>query len=391
MAVFGIVAEYNPFHNGHKYQIEKIKKDGDFVVAVMSSNVVQRGDFAIFDKWTRTRAALASGVDLVIELPSFYAMATAEKFAFGAVSTLDALGCIDYLCFGSESADLSLIAKTAELSQDVAVDKRIVELLKDGITYAKARAQAISEAFPECQKIISNPNDILGVEYISALKKLGSKIKPYPILRVGIEHDSEKTDETYASASYLRENLTLENLKEFTPKEAYEIYKTALENGDDSIGISAFSTALLLKLQFATPEELRRLPDVSEGLENRIIKAAKNSKDIESLCEQIKTKRYTLSRIRRILMYALLDFPTYSEITAPRYIRVLGANEGGLALLGKRSASLPVITSLAKAKSLGAEAEKLCSLEEKCATAYDLTYRTLRQKVSDFSSKPILP
>ncbi len=391
MAVFAVVAEYNPFHNGHKYQIDKIKKAGDFVVAVMSPDVVQRGDFAIFDKWTRTRAALASGVDLVLELPSFYALATAEKFAFGAVSTLDALGCIDYLCFGSESADIDLLTKTAELSQNADVDKRIVELLKGGITYAKARAQAISEALPECEKIISNPNDILGVEYISALKKLGSKIKPYPILRVGTEHDGENPDGNYASASYVRENLNLETLEKFTPKETYEIYKTALENGDDSIGISAFSTALILKLQFTPPSEIKQLPDVSEGLENRIIKAAKNAKNIDSLCEQIKTKRYTLSRIRRILMYALLDFPSFSEISSPQYIRVLGANESGLALLSKKTATLPVITSLAKAKTLGPESEKLCNLEEKCATAYDLTYRTLRQKVSDFSSKPILP
>lgn len=391
MAVFGIVAEYNPFHNGHKYQIDKIKNNGEnTVVAVMSPNVVQRGDFAFFDKWLRTRVALACGVDLVIELPSFYALSTAEVFAQGAVKMLDSLGCVDYLCFGSESADTDALKKAAELNNSDAVNERIKELLKSGVTYAKARADAICEVCPELETVISKANDILGVEYICSLNKIGSKILPYPIKRVGVEHDEQSTNEEFASASFIRENPEADIFSKLTPKECAEIYMEAIKNGDYSNGAESLYNALVLKLRMASPEQIEKLPDVSEGLENRIIKAAKEAENFKSLCEKIKTKRYTMARIRRILMYALLDFSKDLKEIEPQFIRVLGANSKGLGLLSKKSAKLPVITSLAKAKNISEDAKKLVKIEENCTDAFNLTLQNQKLIKNEFSAKLII-
>lgn len=390
MAVFGIVAEYNPFHNGHKYQIDKIKKDGDTVVAVMSPNVVQRGNFALFDKWTRTRAALACGVDLVLELPSIYALSTAELFAQGAVKILDSLGCIDCLCFGSESADIDALKKIAQLTCDDAVDARIKELLKSGITYAKAREQAVCEICPELEKIMSQANDILGVEYICALNKIGSKIAPYPIKRVGVEHDDQNVNGNFAAASFIRENPTAEAFSKLTPENCAPIYNEALQNGDYSNGVETLFSALSLKLQMSSPEEIKNLLDVSEGLENRIIKAGVDAESFSALCESIKTKRYTMARIHRILMYALLDFTKDLKEIKPQYIRVLGANSKGLELLSKKSATLPVLTSFAKAKNISADARKLVTIEENCTKAFNLTLKNQKLRKNEFSVKPII-
>lgn len=390
MAVFGIVAEYNPFHNGHKYQIDKIKKDGDTVVAVMSPNVVQRGNFAFFDKWIRTRAALVCGVDLVIELPSFYALSTAELFAEGAVKMLDALGFVDYLCFGSESADVDGLKKAAALTDDANVNEKIKELLKSGITYAKAREQAICEISPQLEKIISQPNDILAVEYISALNKIGSKIIPCPIKRVGVGHDEQNTNEEFASASYIRENPNRDTFKKLTPEECSKIYNEAIEKGDFSNGVEKLYNALVLKLRMASPDSVKNLPDVSEGLENRIIKAAKEAESLASLCEKIKSKRYTLARIRRILMYALLDFSKDLKEIEPQFIRILGANSKGLDLFSRKTNKLPVITSLAKAKSLGENAQRLVRVEENCTDAFNLTLENQKLIKNEFTAKPII-
>ena len=172
MAVYAVVAEYNPFHNGHCYQLNTIKQNGEnTVVVIMSPNVVQRGDFALFDKWTRAQAALENGADIVLEIPSLFALATAERFAFGAVSTLDALGCVDYLCFGSESGNLENITAAAELADDSEVKSKMHSLLKEGMTFAKARSNAVSLKKENAAQSLCRPNDILAVEYLRSLYK----------------------------------------------------------------------------------------------------------------------------------------------------------------------------------------------------------------------------
>lgn len=374
MAVFGIIAEYNPFHNGHKYQIDAIKQSGEHtVVVVMSPNVVQRGDFAAFDKWTRTCAALSHGADLVLELPSPFALATAEKFSKGATQILHNLGCVDYICFGSESGNLEALNAAAELVDDESVMKKARELLKDGITFAKARSLAVAKVNSEAAEVLETPNDILAVEYIRSLKKLGSEIKPYPILRKGSGHESKTPIDNIASASYIRENLTADTIKNFTP--ASELYLEKLKEGNVSQGIESLSDALLLKLRLMTAEQIVQLPDVSEGLENRILRASKQAKTLDELCGLLKTKRYTLSRLRRILMYALLSFSKQNEVENVPYIRILGHNQKGLEVISKKTSQLPIITSLARAREISKEAELLSKIEENCTFAFELTLK----------------
>lgn len=390
MAVFGIIAEYNPFHNGHAYQIETIRKSGEhFIVVVMSPNVVQRGDFAVFDKWTRAHAALLCGADLVLELPSLYACATAEQFAFGAVSTLSALGCVDFLSFGSETADLDAIKSAAFLIDDQAVQIKIKEYLKEGMTFAKARSLAVEKMDKKASAVLNAPNDILAVEYIRQIEKTDSGLKPAPILRCAVAHESAQPREGFASASFLRGALTGENLRNYAPAPAAALFNKAIEEGNVSGGVFSLTDALLLKLRLMSAEEISKLPDVSEGLENRILRAAKQAGDIHELCELIKTKRYTMARIRRILMAALLEFPERNQVPAPCYLRVLGHNKKGLELLSRKSASLPVVTSLARARQLGDNAVLLAQTEEKCTIAYGLTLKNKKSVKNEFSTQPI--
>lgn len=387
MAVFGIIAEYNPFHNGHKYQIDAIKQSGEHtVVVVMSPNVVQRGDFAILDKWTRARAALISGADLVLELPSPFALATAEKFSKGATEILYKLGCVDYLCFGSESGNLEALSAAAELVDDAEVMARARELLKEGITFAKARSLAVKEKNSDAAAVLETPNDILAVEYIRSLKKLNSNIKPYPILRHKSAHESKIPIDNIASASFIRENFTEHAIKDFTPEG--ELYLSEIKEGNVSEGIESLSDALLLKLRLMTNEQIAALPDVSEGLENRILRAAKQAKSIDELCSLLKTKRYTLSRIRRILMYALLSFSKQNDFENTPYIRVLGHNQRGLELISRKTAQLPVITSLARAREISSAAQELSKIEENCTAAFELTLKSKTAK-NEFTTQII--
>ena len=388
MAVFGIIAEYNPFHNGHFYQINKIKQSGDHTVVVaMSPDVVQRGDFALLSKFTRAKAALSCGADLVIEIPSVYALCTAEKFAYGAVKTLDALGCVDFLCFGSESSDLDALSEAACLLDDKMVDAEIKKELSDGKSYASARQNAVKKISKRAADCLENPNDILAVEYIKSLKKLNSNIKPYPILRKGVNHDSDISEDDFASASYLRENL--ENLQNFVPQEAFDIYKTAFDNGEKSGGLKELELSLILKLRTMTLEQIKALFDVSEGLENRIKRAANESTNLEELCKKIKSKRYTMSRIRRILMYALLDIDCNAVGSEIDFIRVLGHNKKGLSVISKKNAKIPVITSLKRAEKISENAKKRIDTDEKISAAYSLTLEDKKSAKNEFSTPVI--
>ncbi len=390
MAIYGIIAEYNPFHNGHLYQINAIKQndpDAKIVVA-MSPNVVQRGDFALFDKWTRARAALICGADLVLEIPGIFALATAERFALGGVSVLDAIG-IDRLCFGSESGDLRSLTDAVALLEDAEVKEKMKEHLAEGITFAKARSLAVNDKNKVAAEALNNPNDILAVEYIKAIAKLGAKMEPYPVLRKSVEHLQEHPSGEFASASYIREHLSERTLTDFAPAPAAELFKTELKDGGYSNGLKSLETALVLKLRTMSKEQIAVLFDVSEGLHNRIWRAAREKSDLDGLCNEIKTKRYTMARIRRILMYALLDFTKDKMSSSLPYIRVLGHNLKGLEILSQKTAKLPVITSLSKARALSSEAEAFAELEEKVSGIFALTLQNKEKAKNEFSTPTI--
>ena len=371
MRVCGVVAEYNPFHNGHKYQLDRIREKGfDGVVAVMSGNAVQRGEFAFAEKHVRTRQALLNGVDLVIELPLPYVLSSAEKFAFGAVSVLDYLGVVDNLCFGSESGETDKLIRIAEYN----TDGKLSNYLSEGVTYATALMKAVeNELGTEYANILSFPNDILGIEYIKALKKLNSKIKPFSVKRFGSEHLSEKAENGFCSAQYIRYNYNKGETNQLMPETSYALLKDAIEKGEAPVTLKNNEAAALSILRQRDEEFFSHLPDISEGIENRLYSSVRSACSIDELYSLIKTKRYTLSRVRRLVMNAVLGITDDYSLSTPPYIRVLGFNENGREILrnAKLYSSKPIYTLYSDFAYSDSEAEKLYSLE--CRTS-DLFY-----------------
>lgn len=338
MKITGIIAEYNPFHSGHAYQLSKIESDA--VVAVMSGSFVQRGDVAVADKWTRARLAVMGGVVLVVELPVVFALNTAQKFALGAVSLLNDMG-VDELCFGSESGDIDALFKTAELieNEPSEISETIQRLIASGISYPAARERAYAGEIPD--GILSEPNNILAVEYLRALIRLKSNITPVTVKRHGAGYNDTAPHNGTASASAIREMLK-------NGADAGEFTKFCGIPND----LSRLDSAVSAKLRMMTPYELQKINDVSEGLENRILRAAAEHSTIDAIAESIKTKRYTMSRIRRILISSLLGITSDMSLHMPDYIRVLAMNETGMAVLKelKSRSALPIITKTADYK-----------------------------------------
>ena len=381
--VAGIVAEYNPFHNGHRFQLEETRRRGaTHVVAVMGGNFLQRGAPALAEKHWRARAALREGVDLVIELPLPWACAGAERFAAGAVALLDALGGVDLLSFGSETGDLEALKPAAAAVEDPRVEERLLRLLERGCTYAAARQQAVAEVWDEqTAALLSNPNDILGVEYIRALSGLKSGIRPLAIRRSGTGHDSATPGGGIASASWLRERVEAGRVTEaaaYMPSQSLEMLREALEAGECAHK-ELLERPLLARLRAMSPEELAMLPDISEGLEHRIFAAVKNAATVEELLDRIKTKRYTRARLRRILMAAWLGLTADLGRGAPPYLRILGMNDRGAQILAlaRKSRRLPLSHSLAELERKGGLCGRVARLE---ALSTDL-YHTITPQV----------
>ncbi len=354
MKTAGIIAEYNPFHNGHLYHINETKKSGfDHIVVAMSSNVVQRSEVASFSKWTRAYVAIQNGADLVVEIPAVYSVATAEKFAFAGVSLLNGLGVVDTLSFGSESGNIKELSDALKAITSDEVSQEIVLLLKDGISYPKAREKAVLKIYSnKISKLLRTPNNILAIEYLKALKETSSLITPLTIKRKGVNHDSNFTDNNFASASFIRENLSgnFKSLEKFFPESAFELLNKELESKSGGASMTKLNEAILYKLRTMSVDDFKNLPDVSEGLEYRLFTEAKKAVSTDDFLKRVKTKRYTLSRIKRIVIYAMLDIKKDISYIPPQYIRVLAFNKKGKELLkeAKLKATLPIYHSFAK-------------------------------------------
>ena len=361
--VLGIVAEYNPFHNGHLYHLLKSKEEAkaDSVISVIGGNFTQRGEPSLLDKWCKAEMALANGADLVIELPVLYSISSAENFADGAIKILNALKIVDSVSFGTESENLNklnIIANTLYKEPKEYKDL-LYSFLKDGKSYPKAREQALVKYLkdPEYASIISSPNNILGIEYLKALKKYGSKISPINLQRIEVGHLSKDYSSEFASATAVR-NLVYSNrikdVKSYIPPVSYTILTEELKAGHFVKDISRYENIIIYNLRNMPVEKIAELPDVSEGLEHLLKKAANSCNTIEDFISIVKTKRYTETRIRRILLYSLLKITkkdmAISKKTIP-YIRVLGWNERGKFLISKVISANPrinVITSVKK-------------------------------------------
>jgi len=273
--IAGIVCEYNPFHKGHEYQIAETRRilgADSGIVCVMSGDFVQRGEFAVFPKHARAKAAVKCGADLVVELPVPWAAASAEKFALGAVSVLAGSGVCSHLSFGSETGDISGLEETVGILSDPKINEKIAGYLQDGISYAAARQKAAEEIAGKNIGHLKSPNDILAVEYIKAIKALGVNIEPMAVRRIGAKHDGE-TENGFASASFIRESLLNgEDIKDFLPEKAFSVFSREIEEGRGPVTLENAEVAILSRLRAMTEEEYNSLPENSEGLANRLRK-----------------------------------------------------------------------------------------------------------------------
>lgn len=359
--VVGIIAEYNPFHNGHSYHIQNTKAQtgADFVVAVMTGNFTQRGNTSVINKWEKTKMALNGDADLVIELPTIYSVSSAENFANGAVKILNELGIVDTISFGMEADDISTLNNIANvLVNEPPEYKAILEHeLSKGNSFPKARKNALMMYLNDIKRyanVVKGSNNILAIEYLKALKKQKSSIVPFGVKREKVYYNSTKIIDEYASATGIRNLLLhnqLEEVRKVVPAKSYSILLNNLRQGTYVLDIIAYNDEIIYKLRSMTVKQIANLPDVSEGLEYLIKEVSNKTNNLIELINGIKSKRYTQTRIQRILLYALLgitkkDMEMSKKITP--YIRVLGCSEKGKILLSQINSKAKVITSLKK-------------------------------------------
>ena len=359
--VVGIIAEYNPFHNGHSYHIQNTKAQtgADFVVAVMTGNFTQRGNTSVINKWEKTKMALNGDADLVIELPTIYSISSAENFASGAVKILNELGIVDTISFGMEADDVSTLNNIANVLVNEPPEYRAIleHELGKGNSFPKARENALMMYLNDIKRyanVVKGSNNILAIEYLKALKKQKSSIVPFGVKREKVYYNSTKIIDEYASATGIRNLLLhnqLEEVRKVMPSKSYSILLNNLRQGTYVLDIIAYNDEIIYKLRSMTVKQIANLPDVSEGLEYLIKDVSNKTNNLIELINGIKSKRYTQTRIQRILLYALLgitknDMELSKKITP--YIRVLGCSEKGKMLLSQINSKAKVITSLKK-------------------------------------------
>ncbi|MGN1383827.1 MAG: nucleotidyltransferase [Clostridia bacterium] len=362
--VLGIIAEYNPFHNGHLYHIKKsIEETGaSSVICVMSGNFVQRGNTSIVDKWTKTKMALANGVDLVLELPTIYSVSSAENFAEGAIRLLDSLKIVDTISFGMEAKDIASLNNIANVlyTEPKEYTTILEHELGKGVSFPKARENAVMMYLNDIKQyanILTGSNNILAIEYLKAIKKLKSKLNPIGIRREKVLYNDEIIIDDFASATAIRKMIAtgqFSDIQKVMPKSSYALLADELRKGHYVLDLSKFQKEIIYNLRKMSVEEIAQLVDVSEGLENAIKNAANSSNNLVDFVNIVKSKRYTQTRIQRILIYALLGI-TNSKMLAFKkavpYARVLGFNENGKQLISqiaKKNKKVQIVTSVKK-------------------------------------------
>ncbi|MBO4911724.1 MAG: nucleotidyltransferase [Butyrivibrio sp.] len=419
MKTVGIIAEFNPFHNGHKFLIEESKKrtGADYCIVVMSGDFVQRGAPAITDKFTRAKSALSSGADLVLELPSYYSLGSAEYFASGAVSLLNKLGVVDHLCFGSESDNVDILSDIADIlnNESDSFKRNIKENTKNGISYASSRENAVfselsainpalcdSDKEDEIKKALTLPNSILAIEYLRALKRSGSKITPVMIKRIGEDyHSNELTD--YSSATAIRNSivknadgkLTLpDSVKNTMPGTSFDLLNEKLQSGE-YVKEDILNTLLYYKL-LQNKDDYTAFLDVNESLSNKIGKNIDKYETFEGFCDILKSKDLSYTRISRCLMHILLDIKAdnmlkYKDDGFTSFIRILGQKKSSFPLLAEigEKSEIPVINRLK-------DAEKLLSplsmqlFRENLSSSQVYNLLCNGERISEFSLSPII-
>lgn len=379
MKIGGIIAEYNPFHNGHKYQIEKTKELGELthMVAVISSNYVQRGETALVSKWARAKMAVNNGIDLVIEMPTMWSSAYAQRFALGGISLLNSLGCVDMVSFGSECGNIDELIECKNVLNSEILGERLRENLDLGLNFATARAEALKAvAGNRFFGVLEQPNNTLAIEYLNALDELGSNMIPMTIKRVGAAHDSHDRNGEFAGASEIRKMMLDGNgeWENYVPESVAQIYHSEEEKGCAPCPITKLEFSILCCMRQLSAEEIGKSPDVSEGIEYRIHDAALKAGSLEELYQLAKTKRYSHARIRRIVLHAFMGFTADDYKENPPYIHVLAMNDNGKEILKvmKETCKLPIITKASDFDELKDYAKHIYALEDMCTDVYSL-------------------
>lgn len=373
MQVTAIIAEWNPLHRGHLLPVQAARQQGaTHIVAILSGNFVQRGEPALCPWQYRAAAALSSGVDLVLQLPLPYAVSTAQHFAGGAVASLAALGTVDSLIFGSECGELAALRSVAAALDSPELPAALAPHLQKGLPFAAARQAAVHSLLGEDAGLLSSPNNILGIEYLRALRQLGSNIQPLTISRQGAPHDAAEPDTDFPSASQLRQRfLTGQDISSSLPPAMAEQLELARQRGALP-QLELWERAFLARLRTMTETDYAALPDVTEGLEHRLYRASRTAKTTEELLAEAKTKRYTHARLRRILLAAMLELPAGLSAEEPPYLRVLGFTAKGAEILNRAKGrhTLPLSASLAELEKAGEAAARFAALEARAADLY---------------------
>ena len=373
MKIAGLVAEYNPFHNGHLAHIEATKAalgPDTGIICCMSGDFVQRGEAAQWSKTARAECAVRCGADVVFELPVQWSLSSAEGFARGAVGLLDSLGVVDYLSFGSESPTAAPLERAAEALLDPAVDAAIRAELPSGDSYAVIRQRVLERFMGEGARVIETPNNILAVEYIKAIYERGSRMEPLATERRGAQHDKPASGRI-RSASELRSMTAAgKPIAPYMPREAQAVLEREREQGRGPVLMGALETAVLSRLRMLGKADFAAIPDAAEGLENRLA-AAMEEPTLDGVLAAAKSKRYALARLRRMCMCAALGIRAGMNELSPPYARLLAVGPNGRELLRmiEGRARVPVITKSAMGRKLPREARECFELN---ARARDL-------------------
>lgn len=392
MKISGIICEYNPFHNGHLHHIKQTRANGaTHIVAVMSGNFVQRGDVAIINKFERAKAAIQCGVDLVIELPVAYCLSNAEQFADAAVYLLHQLHCVDELSFGSECGDTAILQKALEATKICQALPEHGYLMKNGCTYPKATQILIRQNYgDEMAALISQPNNILALEYLNALQHRNSTMQPFTIKR-SVPHDSTTISDSETSASMIRTMLKdqFHRIHLLVPNASEKALWDAVTHGEIA-RMETLERLLLYRLRTVTKEELKALAEIGgQGLENKILEA-QNAIGLEEMFQTIKSKRYLMSRLRRLLLNLLIGITAEDTKTPPPYARILALSERGSDIINAardHGCGLPFATSLVKLAELNDICKACTELEARSTSIYTLAQDKVGPANADYKAK----
>ncbi len=354
--------------------------------------MVQRGDFACFDKWTRADASLSNGIDLSIELPTVNVLSSAKRFAQSSVYLLSKFN-IDALSFGSELGDVDLLSEIADISIEIENSNTIKNEILTGITYPQALTQAVDLIYgAKYSSILSNPNNLLGIEYIKAIKTLAPNIQLFTVKREQAEHDSMQTGDNISSASYIRQNLDIKD--KFTPHIATDLYNSQIQLGNAPILINNIERAILIKLRQMSPADFFNIADVSNGLENRLVKSAQTANSLEEFYLNSKSKSCTHARIRRITLNAFLDISEDLTCSLPEYARILGMNDNGKEILKafkKSKQDFPVSPKFANLyNNANPLAKKLLDIDIKATDISSVASKNILNTGLDFTRNTII-